>query len=138
MTDLLNQALILTVWGMGMTFAALGALVIGMYLITAWSKDKTDAHSENEELFEASAETDSPSSDQEYRAIENQVNVQNAEALHMAAAAGVAVALALTLESDVEKHDTPVPAAFPAAWDYYVRGRHLSQRSRFEQLRQRK
>jgi sodium pump decarboxylase gamma subunit len=40
MTTLLNQALILTLVGMGMTFAALGLLVLGMYAMTAFITDK--------------------------------------------------------------------------------------------------
>ncbi len=40
MTTLLNQALILTLVGMGMTFAALGLLVLGMYAMTALITDK--------------------------------------------------------------------------------------------------
>ncbi|HOU14430.1 MAG TPA: OadG family protein [Anaerolineae bacterium] len=40
MTTLLNQALILTLIGMGMTFAALGLLVLGMYAMTAFITDK--------------------------------------------------------------------------------------------------
>jgi Na+-transporting methylmalonyl-CoA/oxaloacetate decarboxylase gamma subunit len=40
MTTLLNQALILTLIGMGMTFAALGLLVLGMYAMTALIKDE--------------------------------------------------------------------------------------------------
>jgi len=39
MTDLLNQALILTLIGMGMTFGALGLLVLGMYAMTALIND---------------------------------------------------------------------------------------------------
>jgi sodium pump decarboxylase gamma subunit len=40
MTTLLNQALVLTLIGMGMTFGALGLLVLGMYAMTALITDK--------------------------------------------------------------------------------------------------
>jgi len=55
MTTLLNQALILTVIGMGMTFAALGLLVLGMYAMTALITDtprRKPALSEEEQAEE--------------------------------------------------------------------------------------
>ncbi len=138
MTDLLKQALVLTVWGMGMTFLALGALVIGMYLMTALSKDRTEPHPESDTTMDASMEEDNIQSDFEHLIIENQVIEQNGADLNLAVAATVAVALALSLESEEKQYNTPAPIAAPAAWDHYVRGRHLSQRSHFEQLKRRK
>ncbi len=43
MTESLLQALQLTVVGMGMTFAAIGTLVVGMYLLTALTQKSEKA-----------------------------------------------------------------------------------------------
>ncbi|MCD4739502.1 MAG: OadG family protein, partial [Anaerolineae bacterium] len=43
MSELLTEALGLTVVGMGMTFAALGTLVLGMYLLTMLTVEKKPA-----------------------------------------------------------------------------------------------
>ena len=43
MGELLSQALNLTLVGMGMTFAAIGVLVAGMYALTTFLADEEEA-----------------------------------------------------------------------------------------------
>ncbi len=121
MTESLLQALQLTVVGMGMTFAAIGTLVAGMYLLTALTREPEEAAPE-------------PPPDPNKLTILgitvdiSQVNAAPAEAKQRAVAAAVAVAMA---------------AARPAAmirptvvdnWAAYVRMQHVMRR-RYHRMR---
>ncbi len=109
----LTEALRYTLIGMSMTFGAIGALVLGMYLLTALASPKKEASPESPEA---------PSTPK----VEPVVETRD-EARAMAAAAAVAVALA---------QDRLGPSAEPAGtsqWRRYVRTHHLQQRSRSTQ-----
>ena len=109
MDELLKQALWLTVVGMGMTFTAIGALVLGMYALTAlFPGKKKQPPAEVTAPVGAAPE---PVSADRYRA----------------AVAAVAVAVAQT-------RLRPAAAAAPVSrfagdeWTPYVRSHHLAQR----------
>ncbi len=135
MTELLKQALVLTGWGMGMTFLALGALVLGMYLMTALVKDKNETHTDSDVELVVGAGEDNDEGNLDHLIIENKGTARINDDQNRAAAAAVAIAIALSQESAEKQYKTPAHIAVPVAWDHYVRGRHLSQRSRYEQLR---
>jgi Na+-transporting methylmalonyl-CoA/oxaloacetate decarboxylase gamma subunit len=160
MTTLLNQALILTLIGMGMTFGALGLLVLGMYAMTALITEKPRRKKVPAE--EAPAEG---------ALVTRVADV----VLHLAAAASLpgaktevdedreraavaAVALALASEGDAPQLDvTPADCRYraaaaavamavacadaatapanistiPDAWNYHARAQQLTQRQRF-------
>jgi len=120
MTTLLNQALILTLGGMGMTFAALGMLVLGMYAMTALITDKPrrkKASSEEAQTEEAFAtrvadvvlHLDAAARQPDAKAEAGRPRDEDRER-----AAAVAVALALTLEGG-----TPFMATGSAEGDRY-------------------
>jgi len=160
MTTLLNQALILTLVGMGMTFGAIGLLVLGMYALTALITDKprlTETPLVDEKREEAlvmqiadvvlqiatvagpasanAGEDSEPQHEDRYRA------------------AATAVALALALQDGAPQYDDRYRAAATAvalalaeydpaqamplsvpiaadAWNNHTRGQHLTQRQR--------
>jgi len=132
MSDLLVQGLQLTVLGMGMTFASIGALVVGMYLMTAVTRTKrsradvtlTDPGDEGERVSLESAALESgrlsSTGDGEDEAGDR--------AKVRAAAAAVAVALAEAEASE----GASMPCRSDNAWDIYVRSRHLSRRTRYD------
>jgi Na+-transporting methylmalonyl-CoA/oxaloacetate decarboxylase gamma subunit len=142
MTELLNQALTLTGWGMGMTFLALGALALAMNFMTLLFKDKTEiVHDE----WAVTPEEDNVESDVDgaAKSVHNQRDMKNLDLVNgrndqnIAAAAAVAVAMALAQELPrQQKQSTDIQTE--SAWDYFIRGRHLSQRSRYEQLKLRR
>jgi len=111
MNELLRQALWFTAIGMGMTFLSIGALVVGMYLLTALFPEKkrqTEA-APDAEINEALPE------DHRY----------------LAAAAAVAVAVAQTQRAQA------TPAKAPSQWRTYARNYHIAQCSRHNQKRYR-
>jgi len=153
MTTLLNQALILTLVGMGMTFAALGLLVLGMYAMTALITDeprRKKAPAE-EAPVEEKLVTQVADVVLHLASATRQSDVEASE--NRARAAAVAVALAMALESDRPQHDDryraaaaavamamasggaiPAPAnitTMPDAWNTHVRSQHLTQRQRW-------
>lgn len=152
MTTLLNQALLLTLVGMGMTFAALGLLVLGMYAMTALISD--EPRRKKAPVEEAPAEEVVVT-----QAADVILHLATARQLDVVAgerelAAATAVALALALEADTP--DTRYRAAaaavamamasgdaapastnavaIPDAWNMHVRSQHLTQRQRFTHL----
>ncbi|MDY0019750.1 MAG: OadG family protein [Anaerolineae bacterium] len=106
MSDLLRQALWYTVIGMGITFLSLGALAVGMYVLTALPTGKKKAE-------EPPTEVAAPQADDRY----------------LAAAAAVSVALA---QAQVIR---PTARATSNPWSAYVRSYHLAQRSQHMQPR---
>ena len=133
MTELLKQALILTGWGMGMTFLSIGALVVGMYLMTTLIRDKKNVNLASALEFDEKTE-ESPNNIDHFTE-ENEDRKQINDDKYLAAAAAVAVALAVPRESETHHGNSSEIYTASAAWDHYTRGRHVSQRSRFEQLR---
>jgi Na+-transporting methylmalonyl-CoA/oxaloacetate decarboxylase gamma subunit len=160
MTTLLNQALVLTLIGMGMTFGALGLLVLGMYAMTALITDKPRRETASTEeapaeealvtrvadvVLHLAAAASQPSTEVE-------ADRPRDEDREYAAAA--AVALALALEGDAPQLDaTPadryraaaaavamavacadaVPAnisTIPDAWNYHARAQQFTGRGR--------
>lgn len=108
MDVLLAQGLNLTILGMGMTFLSLGALVLGMYLMTALIKDAPPEAEEDEAEFVAAPEVAAPDA-----------------ARYLAAAAAVAVAL----EQSAQVWTPATASAMPPArvWNTQVRSRQLIQ-----------
>ncbi|MBN1260183.1 MAG: OadG family protein [Anaerolineae bacterium] len=104
--ELLTQALMLTLYGMGMTFVAIGALVGGMYLLTALVPEKKP-----ETAPETYHETEAGDAD--------------AQGRYLAAAAAVAVALAQSAPATAKKQ----AAATGSTWSVFVRNQHIRQRS---------
>ena len=146
MIDLLKQALILTGWGMGMTFLAIGALVVGMYFLTMVIKDKEDTDVDNVVEYNSPEDVgelviglplDDTQRHLETPDIENIGITPNNDDQNRALAASVAVAIALSQESEDKEEETFTAIITQDAWNHYVRGRHLSQRSRYEQLKHR-
>jgi Na+-transporting methylmalonyl-CoA/oxaloacetate decarboxylase gamma subunit len=134
MGDQWVQGLQLTLLGMGMTFASIGALVVGMYLMTAVTRTERSKgksalrghrdEGENVSLNNAALGRGALPSTEE--------SVDDAK--YRAAAAAVAVALA---EADTDVSSAAPPPASSSAWDIYIRGRHVSHRTRYD-LRQRR
>jgi len=153
MADLLNQALILTLVGMGMTFAALGLLVLGMYAMTALITDEPRRKTApaEESPVEERIVTQAADVVLHLTAAARRPGAEVSENRELAAAA--AVALALALENAKPHLDdryraaaaavamaaafggaAPVPtnvAPMPDAWNTHVRSQHLTQRQRF-------
>jgi Na+-transporting methylmalonyl-CoA/oxaloacetate decarboxylase gamma subunit len=127
MGESLRSALELMVLGMGMTFLSLGALALGMYLMTAVLRGK-----ERDRL---------PEQDDERLAGEEVVAYHEGEfaddrsggedARRRAVAAAVAVALALAEVPSAP----PDPAAHQDPWNAFARSLHLSRRSQYEARR---
>ncbi len=128
MGDVLVQGLKLTILGMGMTFASIGALVVGMYLMTAVTRTRqtrTDLA-----LVEPGTEGEGVSLEREEIASTTVRSTRDAK--YRAAASAVAVALA----EDAQRQSAGMPRGSEAAWDIFVRNRHVSRRTRYD-LRQR-
>lgn len=138
MTTLLNQALTLTLIGMGMTFAAIGLLVLGMYVMTALIKD-TPPKARKAVVIEVEKNPQSEALAREVTAAVfpgvtlnpqagpgpgfRKSDVQRDEDRYRAAAAAVAIAFAM--QTTVTRQ-TNVAAA--DGWSAFVRGKRLAQR----------
>ena len=108
--ELLKQALWLTLIGMGMTFAAIGALVLGMYALGSIKPRKAAGEAMAEEAEAAPAAA-------------AEAALSTAEARYQAAAAAVAVARAQVLPEVRHPADVPVDQ-----WRAYVRHQPLLRR----------
>lgn len=106
--ELLKQALLLTLVGMGMTFTAIGALVLGMVALGAIKPKAVEAE-EDVEAPVASTEAEIPAADARY----------------LAAAAAVSVACAQAVRESRQPAGAPVDQ-----WRGYVRNQNLAQRAR--------
>lgn len=133
-TTLLSQTLMLTLLGMGMTFAALGVLVLGMYAMTALIKDKPVA----KEVLPEAASVIEPKPVEDQRplvaaaAVAVALTEQAAPARYTAAAAAVAAAVATATP-----HRQFMPGNADSTWNAYVRGRTLALRNFYNARRQR-
>ena len=147
MTTLLNQALILTLVGMGMTFASLGLLVLGMYAMTALITDKP----RGKKALEAAPETRGV--DVALPVVEVAAALPRDAARSRAAAAAVALALAMegvvTLPVADDRYRAAAAAVAmavagadggaaranvsgnPGVWNYHAREQQLRQGQRF-------
>jgi hypothetical protein len=155
MSDLVVSALRLTLLGMGMTFLSIGALVGGMFLLTRLTSRRSTASAgndasapdsrdmgvgERQQITVAGAESygdTRPSGALETGTSEMQERTNDEEERRQAVAAAVAVALALSegaRSSSALTPSGPEPNGEPL-WNVYVRGLHLSVRSRYESLR---
>lgn len=159
MTTLLNQALVLTLIGMGMTFGALGLLVLGMYAMTALITDKPRRKKTSAEEAQPEEALVTRVADVvlHLAAASNLPDVGAETAEDRERAAVAAVALALALEGDAPQFDvTPedryhaaaaavaiavacadvVPTSVnistvPDVWDYHARAQHFTRHQRF-------
>ena len=130
MDILLKQALMLTIIGMGMTFAAIGLLVVGMYAMTAFIKDKAD-DTETVDVVETPdvpADAGTLPVDRRHQHIAASAAVATMLAAYndnaqLAAAAAVSVAFA------TQPAAPAVPSTAPSAWNTVIRGQHLAQRT---------
>jgi Na+-transporting methylmalonyl-CoA/oxaloacetate decarboxylase gamma subunit len=153
MTTLLNQALILTLVGMGMTFAALGLLVLGMYAMTALITDEPRRKTAPAEESPAEERIVTQAADVvlHLTAAARRPSAEVSANRELAAAA--AVTLALALEEGRPQRDDRYRAAavavamalasggaavastnvvaMPDAWNTHVRSQHLTQRQRW-------
>jgi Na+-transporting methylmalonyl-CoA/oxaloacetate decarboxylase gamma subunit len=130
MGELFVQGLQLTLLGMGMTFASIGALVVGMYLMTAVTrKRRPEVDMEEPEDEGGRVPLDRAVLERGGMSVRGE-STQNAK--YRAAATAVAVALA----EEAQRKAVGAPRRFDDAWDLFVRNRHLSRRMRHD-LRQR-
>jgi len=125
MAESLVQALALTGIGMGMTFAAIGVLVLGMYLMTALIKDRQPA---------GQAAPSSASVPDSNASPEPLLPASTSTALYKAAAAAVAVALAELPQAESTR-GWPLPVS---GWSESVRAQHLAGRQRYDLRRARR
>ncbi|MBN1246709.1 MAG: hypothetical protein JXC32_03585 [Anaerolineae bacterium] len=150
MSETLAQALRLTVLGMGMTFASIGALVLGMLAMTYLTNRMHFGRGETGERgtvrgwetggqAAGKREAGAPYSDEAAQAVAAAVAValaDQAEVRDAGAAQAAAAAVAVCLATQ------PGPASglrqqagSVGAWDSFVRGAHLSRRARYESRR---
>ena len=130
MNTTLALALQLTVLGMGMTFASIGALALGMLLMTRMTREKDGDEIGMTDMADSS-----------------EVHGLPGEAAGRAAAAAVAVALAnrapaqaaaAAVAVTLAGHGLATPqveVSAVEAWDGYVRSVHLSRRARYDARR---
>lgn len=123
MGELLTQALNLTLVGMGMTFAAIGVLVAGMYALTTFLADEEEAEEAPEipEVAEAPAD---------------QAALQLDVGRYRAAAAAVAVALAQA--ADTARTQPTGRTVAGESWTAHVRTKQLARREHHDLRRTRR
>ena len=141
MNTTLAQALQLTVLGMGMTFASIGVLALGMLVMTWMTREKDKAGvpvgvRDGDEMgtieMASSSEVDGPPDEAAARAAAAAVAVALATRTPATSGAAQAVAVALAGHGSV----TPqVEVSAVDAWDGYVRSLHLSRRARYDARR---
>ena len=137
MNTTLAQALQLTVLGMGMTFASIGVLALGMLLLTRMTREKDNAGTPGGgeigtiEMAERS-EVDGPPA--EAAACVAAVAVAVALANRAPATRGAVKAAAAAVAVALAGHGAAMPQVEVSAvdaWDGYVRSVHLSRRARY-------
>jgi len=127
--ELLSQTLWLTLWGMGMTFASIGFLVLGMYLMTYLTRGRRE---EEGDIMAAPLERE---------AVEVEIERERKRKA-VAAAVAAAVAVALAREEQQPAEPVALPTAMQAMldepWNAYARGLHVLGRQRYEARRWRR
>jgi len=143
-STILAQALRLTVLGMGMTFASIGALALGMLLMTRMTREKDKAGTPVGTLAGVPDGGEMATTEM---ADGSEVDGLLVEAAARAAAAGVAVALATSgaaqaaaaaVAVSLAGHGPATPQVEVSTvdgWDGYVRSMHLSRRARYDARR---
>ncbi|MBN2389196.1 MAG: OadG family protein [Anaerolineae bacterium] len=161
MTTLLNQALVLTLIGMGMTFGALGLLVLGMYAMTALITDRprrkrtaTEEPPPEEALvtqvadvvLHLAAAANLPNTEVEADedreraaaaavalalALEDSAPHALADDRYRAAAAAVAMAVAAASAGATAVSAPASVITMPDPWSSHARGEQLTRRQRF-------
>jgi sodium pump decarboxylase gamma subunit len=114
-----SQAVWMTAIGMGLTFGALGLLIVAMMALTRWARGRAEA---------------APSRSEPSRAIPADERV---EELERAAAIAVAVALAQAARRAGPAYawHTARPEEEPSPWQAYARGQQLEQAKTHQTLR---
>jgi len=145
----LRQALQLTGLGMGMTFASIGALVLGMLLLTRITSQRAHAV---EESFGDGSDAPTPAMSAAGSGPNDSIEPAADDPGALVAAAAVAVALAqdrtpaaaaAAAVAVAVASSGPVPEAAGVrvahvdAWNGYVRGLHLSARAGYDARRTR-
>jgi Na+-transporting methylmalonyl-CoA/oxaloacetate decarboxylase gamma subunit len=138
----LADALMLTLTGMGMTFISIGVLTLGMYLMRALTNRKrqlpSDGPLDQGPVAGEPVDVEVPADvavDHHAAAAAAAVAVQRAVAAQAAAAA---IAVAEATRRQLPERSADFAQCPPEqAWNTYVRGRHLSLRSRYEARRAR-
>jgi len=116
--ELLKQALLLTAIGMGMTFAAIGALVLGMVLLGGIKPRKPAEGAAGQPSAEQ------PSDEEPATPVAEAAGASDtADARYLAAVAAVAVARVQSVREDRRTSGLVVDQ-----WRSHVRSRHLAQR----------
>ena len=165
MSDLVMSGLRLTLVGMGMTFLSIGALVVGMFLLTRLTREKTADQpgtgrsagyvvttpssevrgqvAERRQIAASGTEPESGGrSPGELGVRESTLGGgwDDDEERRRAVAAAVAVSLALQVASGLSPTSICSDRAGrqEAPWSVYARGLHVSSRSRYESLRGRR
>jgi Na+-transporting methylmalonyl-CoA/oxaloacetate decarboxylase gamma subunit len=127
MSESLSQALGLTLLGMGMTFGAILILILFMYLMTYLTRQRTTVASmsaDNEPVTHVGEEI----AEEKYGDEES----TSPGILRRRRAAAAAAVAALALGQRVLDVKPVDGVERDAAWDAYMRTRHLSQRMRYE------
>lgn len=127
MGELLSQALNLTLVGMGMTFAAIGVLVAGMYALTTFLADEEEAEEAPEIPEVAEAPADQAAL---------QLDVGRYHARYRAAAAAVAVALVQA--ADTARTQPTGRTVAGESWTAHVRTKQLARREHHDLRRTRR
>jgi len=119
-----SQAVWMTVIGMGLTFGALGLLIVAMMALTRWARGRAEV---------------APSRSEPPRAIPDVVirADKRVEDLETAAAVAVAVALARAARRAGPAYawHTARPGGEPSPWQAYARGQQLEQHKTHQTLR---
>lgn len=149
MRETLTQALQLTALGMGMTFASIGALALGMLVMTYLTNNPFGALRAARRIKERKSVTSStepsasgrlqPSDPVAAQAAAAAVAVALAEQASAGTPAtgamkAAAAAVAVSLVAEQSKRQTDRPGA-EGVWDAYARGQHLSRRAGYEARR---
>jgi Na+-transporting methylmalonyl-CoA/oxaloacetate decarboxylase gamma subunit len=140
MGDLLTQALKITIVGMGMTFASIGALIGGMYLLTGLATDRPGGEAMKRRSSTASERGETPGREVAAvaavsAAVADAATAEEEEAgprdpRHIAAAAAVAAAMA-----DTAAQVSAAPQTSVDVWTLHVRSQQLAQRAHYNALR---
>ncbi len=123
MSDVLSQALWLTVIGMGMTFLSIGALVGGIYLLMYLTRTKERVPSTLPAELATSGTEPLPVG-------QPATEVPDAESRRRSVAAAVAVAMALAADLPTAPM-ADSRSMTTGSWNTYVRALHLSSRSHY-------
>jgi Na+-transporting methylmalonyl-CoA/oxaloacetate decarboxylase gamma subunit len=117
--EIFDQTVWITAVGMGLTFAAIGLLVLAMVALTRWTRGQAE---------------DIPGRKEPSGAIPAD---EGLEEMEQAAAVAVAVAMAMAARRAHPTHawHAARPEEEPSPWQAYARGQQLEQRKTHQTLR---